>query len=155
MTATQHLSGPDLPAVTGTADLLGYGRVRWDQLTRMLSDAQAAWADYNGFHIGAPPATPPPYSHLWAWTDAWLARARIDADTAIVGVLALNGRPQPAPPVTTTETVHFQIAHATTWQQNEKRVGELAAHMAGRPMDIYLIPGEHPVTFVTTRPASA
>jgi hypothetical protein len=153
MTATPHLAGPDLPADTGTADLIGYGRVSWDQLTSMLTGAQAAWADYNGFHIGAPPAAPPPYSHLWAWTATWLARARIDAGTAIVGVLALHGTPRPAPPVSTTEPVHFQIARATTWQPNEKRVGELAPHIAGRPIDIYVIPGEHPVTFVaaTTR----
>jgi hypothetical protein len=150
MTGTRPRPGPDLPVVAGSAELLGYGRVSWDQLIRLLGGAQAAWADYDGFHIGPPPAGPPPYSHLWAWTDEWLARARIDGDTAIVGVLAIAGKPQDGPTAKPPETVHFQVVRATTWMQNEKRVGELTADLADRRMDVYLIPGEHPITFVAS-----
>jgi len=150
MTAATDPSGPDLPAATGTAELIGYGRISWDQLTSILTSAQAAWADYDGFHLGPVPPAPPPYSHLWAWTDHWLARVRIDQDTAILGVLALNGKPHPVPPDSPTETVTYQVARAATWPPDEKRVGELALHIAGRAIHIYLIPGEHPITFVTT-----
>jgi len=140
---------PDLPAQTGTAELLGYGRISWDQLTVLLADAEAAWADYSGFHIGPLPAEPPPYSHLWAWTSQWLARTRIDNGTgsAITGVLVLGSAPRPGPPVISRETVRFQYARAATWRQAEKRAGPLPGDTAGRPVDIYLIPGDHPITF--------
>lgn len=148
MTRSSVEAGPNLPAAVRTGELLGYGRVSWDQLTAMLNGVQAAWADYDGFHIGTPPASPPPYTHLWAWTNDWLARARIEGDFAIVGVLALNGRPPAAPAVKLTEPVRYQVTRARTWPQDEKRVGELPTEVAGRPIDLYLIPGEHPATFV-------
>lgn len=138
---------PDLPSQTGTAELLGYGRICWGQLTSFLADAEAAWADYSGFHIGPVPAEPPPYSHLWAWSSEWLARVRIDNGTAITGVLALHDEPHSAPPVISRETVQFQHARAATWPQTEKRVGRLPSGIADRPVDIYLIPGDHPITF--------
>ena len=98
MTSVPLATGrPDFPAGTGTADLLGYGRISWDQLTAMLAGAQAAWADYAGFHVGPAPAEPPPYFHLWAWTPQWLARARIELGTAITGVLALHGERRAGP----------------------------------------------------------
>ena len=90
--------GLDLPVTPGTAPLIAYGRVAWDQITRMLAGAQAAWADYDGFHVGAAPESPPPYSHLWAWTAGWLARIRVDGQHAIAGVLALRGQPGNSPP---------------------------------------------------------
>ena len=141
-------SAPDLPAADGTAQLIGYGRVSWEQLTGMLAGAEAAWADYSGFHIGVIPAAPPPYSHLWAWTDRWLARARIDRDTAIIGVLAIGGEPEPGPPVKLTESVLYRRVQARTWPENEKRVGRQAPGIADRTVDTYLIAGASPVTFV-------
>src|SRR2546425_528734 len=123
MTGTDSgLAAPDLPTAGGNAQLIGYGRVGWEELTGMLAGAEAAWADYSGFHTGAVPATPPPYSHLWAWTDRWLARARIDRDAAIIGILAVGGEPEPAPPVTLSESVRYQRVLAGTWPENEKRV---------------------------------
>lgn len=141
-------AAPDLPAQTGTADLIGYGRITWDQLATILGGAQAAWADYSGFHIGPLPSTPPPYSHLWAWTGQWLARVRIDNGTAIAGILALDGEPHPALPIRSRESVHFQRVKAGTWPRNERRVGPLPGGVADRTMDMYLIPGHHPITFV-------
>ena len=152
MTSVPLAAGrPDFPAETGTADLLGYGRISWDQLTAMLAGAQAAWADYAGFHAGPAPVEPPPYTHLWAWTPQWLARARIEVGTAITGVLALHGEPPQAPAVLSRETVEFQWAHARAWPQEDKRVGRLPGHIAGQPTDIYLIAGDHPITFVAAR----
>jgi hypothetical protein len=148
VTSAHPPSSSGLPAADGTAELIGYGKVDWHQLTAMLAGSQAAWADYDGFHIGPPPVAPPPYTHLWAWTNRWLARARIDGGTAIIGVLAFNGEPHPAPPVQFREPVHFEHSQGKTWSADEKRVGKQADHVAGRPVDIYLIPGEQPVTFI-------
>jgi len=138
----------DEPDEFGAADLIGYGRVSWPELARLRGEAESAWADYDGFHIGHPPAKPPPYSHLWAWTGEWLLRARIDGGQAIVGVLALGGAPGVAPPHVTTLKVRYQRAAAATWPHNEKRVGPIAREIADRPVDTFLISGEQPVTFV-------
>ena len=140
---------PDLPAQTGEATLIGYGRIHWGQLTGLLADAEAAWADYSGFHIGPVPAEAPPYSHLWAWTKGWLARARIDNGTAITGILVLSRAPSSGLAAMCRETVKYQHAQAATWSPTEKRVGRLPGDIAGRPMDLYVISGGHPITFVT------
>jgi hypothetical protein len=139
-----------LPVEAGTAKLVGYGRMPWSRLTAMLAGAEAAWADYDGFHIGPPPPVPPPYSHLWAWPGRWLARARIDGDAAILGVLALTDEPGNAPPAVFRETVRYQQARASNWPAAENRAGPLPEMVAGREMAIYLIPGEQPVTFVSS-----
>ena len=148
MTSTQQHGTSGLPTADGTGELFGYGRMDWSQLAVMLSGSQAAWADYDGFHIGPLPAAPPPYTHLWAWTHRWLARARIEGDTAIIGVLAFDSEPQSAPPPLIRETVHFKHARGKTWPADEKRVAKQASHLDHRPIDIYLIPGEQPITFV-------
>ena len=133
---------------TGTAELIGYGRMRWDELTSMLSDAPAAWADYDGFHIGRACAEPPPYSHLWAWTGQWLIRARIEGNSAIVGALILASPPAGSPPALMREQVTYERAAARTWPLREQRVGRLAPDVADRPVEIFLVAGERPVTFV-------
>jgi len=143
--------GLDLPVTPGTATLIAYGRVTWDQITRMLAGAQAAWADYDGFHIGAPPGSPPPYSHLWAWTPDWLARIRIDSQHAIAAVLALHGQPGNPPPEQWRQDVQFHQVQSQTWPPAEKRVGPLPPDVAGQPADLYLVPGERSVTFVRIR----
>ena len=132
----------------GTASVAGYGRLDWGAFSRMLAGAQTAWAGYDGFHIGDPPAAPPPYSHLWAWTDQWLIRARIEGDQAIVGALILTAAPADAPPPLATEEVRYERATAETWTANEKRVGPMASGQAERPVEVFLVSGEHPVTFV-------
>jgi hypothetical protein len=157
------------PPASSTAELIGYGRIRWDELTRLLGNATTAWADYDGFHIGPAPSEPPPYSHLWAWTDHWLIRARIEDDTAIAGALILSPTsadappadspsaglsPAAAPPVQSNEQVIYQRAVAQTWSITEKRVGRLTPEVADHRADIFLIAGERPVTFVAAvRPA--
>jgi hypothetical protein len=132
--------------MTGT--LIGYGRIGWGQVGRMLAGSQAAWADYDGFHIGAPPGSPPPYSHLWAWTPDWLARLRVDGQDAIAGVLALRAEPENCPPEYWRQRVEYRHVRSETWPETEKRVGPLPAGVTGRATDVYLIGGAHPVTFV-------
>lgn len=143
--------GLGLPVTPGTATLIAYGRVAWDQITAMLAGAQAAWADYDGFHVGASPESPPPYSHLWAWTEDWLARIRIDGTHAIAAVLALRGQPGNPPPEQWRQDVQFLEAQSQTWPPTEKRVGRLGPDVAGQPADLYLVTGERPVTFARIR----
>ena len=130
-----------------TADLIGYGRLTWDQLLATIAGAQAAWADYEGFHVGAAPQEPPPYSHLWAWTEQWLLRARIDGAGAITGALALTAEPQAAAEPKLREQVSYQRLSAHTWPADEKRIGPLDPHIAGRPVSLYVVAGPSPVTF--------
>jgi hypothetical protein len=145
-------AGLDLPAAHGTATLIAYGRVAWPQVTRLLTGAQAAWADYDGFHIGTPPQSPPPYSHLWAWTADWLARIRIDNQDAITGVLSLRAQPASPLPEQWRQDVEFRQVRSQTWHPAERRVGPLRPAVAGQTADLYLITGEHPVTFVRIPP---
>ena len=137
---------------TGTADLIGYGRIAWSQLRAMLGGAPAAWADYEGFHIQPAPSDPPPYTHLWAWTDHWLIRARIDGDTAITAALALPAQPETTAAPVLREQVSYRCVTARTWPEDEPRVGPLAPGVPGRPATLYLIAGTRPVTFVSLSP---
>jgi hypothetical protein len=141
-------SAANQPAA-GTADLIGYGRLTWDQLLATVGSAQAAWADYEGFHINQAPPEPPPYTHLWAWTSQWLIRARIDGDTAVTAALVLTAPPQAAPAAKLHQQVSYQRAQTETWRQGEQRVGPLESGIAGRPVVLYLIAGTRPITFVS------
>ena len=138
---------------TTTAMLHGYGRIRWNQLTAALAGAEAAWADYTGFRIGPAPAEPPPYTHLWAWTTRWLVRARIDANDAIVGALLLDVPDPQAPALepVVTDRVGYVRRQARTWPTSERRVGPLPPPVADRIVDLYEVPGAHPVTFIGLR----
>ena len=140
--------GLDLPVTTGTATLIAYGRIPWDQTTPLLAGTQAAWADYDGFHIGAPPQSAPPYSHLWAWTEDWLARIRIDGQHTITGILALHHPPGNNQPEQWRQDVQFQLVRSQTWPPAEKRVGPLPPEVADRTADLYLLTADHPVTFI-------
>lgn len=146
-------AGSAVAADGRVADLIGYGRLSWNQLRTLTRDAAAAWADYDGFHISpAPPDDPPPYSHLWAWTDRWLIRARIEGTTAITGALILTAEPADGPPGLLREKVTYQRVMAGSWPSTERRVGPLDLGVAGRPVSLYLISGTHPVTFVAVSP---
>ena len=146
-------AGSAVPADGGVADLIGYGRLPWDQLRALIRDSPAAWADYDGFHISpAPPDDPPPYSHLWAWTNRWLIRARIEGTTAITGALILTAEPADGPPALLREKATYQRVMAESWPSAEQRVGPLDPAVAGRRVTLYLISGTRPVTFVAVNP---
>lgn len=142
-----------LPRTSLAATLYGHGRLPWASLAAALPAATTAWADYDGFHIGACPAQAPPYTHLWAWTPQWLLRARIDGATAIVATLGTGaldtGGAVPAglTPVH-TEQVWYVTRVAHTWPATEKRVGRLSPEVTDRQVTLYEVGGQHPITFV-------
>ncbi|MDG4820190.1 MULTISPECIES: hypothetical protein [unclassified Micromonospora] len=146
-------SSMDTTSATTTGVLHSHGRIPWHHLAATLTGADGtAWADYDGFHIGAPPTSPPPYTHLWAWTTNWLLRARLDNDTAIVGVLHLdNATPPLEPQPVAVETIAYTIRHAHTWPALEKRIGPLDHTVTDRHADLYQTAGTHPTTFVRIR----
>jgi hypothetical protein len=131
-----------------TASLHAYGRMAWPELYRAVSPCEAAWADYDGFHIGQIPDTPPPYSHLWAWSQRWLLRARVDGAHAIVAVLATGA----ATPDRLTQVDAWPVRcvrrRAHTWPDAERRVGKLPATVTDRPVELWQVEGDRPVTFV-------
>jgi hypothetical protein len=130
--------------------LYAYGRVLWTDLAAALGGATTGWADYHGFHIGACPVQAPPYTHLWAWTDGWLLRARIDGADAIAGVLVIGDDPIPhgLTPVR-SEPVRYSVTHtARTWLADAKRVGPLPPEVTGRTVTLYEVAGENPLTFI-------
>jgi hypothetical protein len=136
------------PADTGTATLHGYGRITWPTLAQALNGLDAAWADYDGFHIATTPTQPPPYTHLWAWSTHWSIRARIDQDHTIVAALHLHGNdPPPLTPIL-TETVRYTRIHTSTWPAGEQRIGPLPAALADRKFQLDCIEGPRPITFV-------
>jgi transcriptional regulator with XRE-family HTH domain len=72
----------------------------------------------------------------------------VDGQHAIAGVLALSAEPEDCPPERWRQSVRFQRVRSQTWPQTEKRVGPLACGVAAQVADLYLIAGEHPITFV-------
>ncbi|MBT8225759.1 MAG: hypothetical protein HKP61_22375 [Dactylosporangium sp.] len=137
------------PAECTTATLRGYGRVSWADLVAALTGATAAWADYDGFHIGDPPAAAPPYTHLWGWADGWMLRARLDGDHAIVATLHLdNTAPSGITSRTPGERLSVTRTRSRTWPSTEHRVGKLNGEVADRPVVLYQLDGDRPVTFV-------
>lgn len=133
-----------------TVTLHAYGQLTWPDLRRVMV-GQAAWADYDGFHIGRPPETAPPYTHLWAWSAQWLLRARVDGERAIVAVLQTDREaPSGLTPLESYD-VRCIRRQCRTWPGGEQRVGPLAATVTDRPVELWQVDGERPVTFV--RPA--
>lgn len=150
---TSETGRPDQPGAEGTAALVAYGRLSWADARRLITGAEAAYADYDGFHFGPPPESAPPYSHLWAWTADWLARLRIDGQEAIGGALVLNAVPASGLPERYRRDVSYREVRSRTWPTAEKRIGPLQPEVGGRIVDLYLVAGENPVTFVRIRPA--
>jgi hypothetical protein len=133
----------------GWATLHGYGRLPWIDLLSTIDDAPAAWADYDGFHIGPAPSQPPPYTHLWAWTPGWLLRARIDGAHAIVAILQIGDASPSGLIPRSSEQVRYTRRSSHTWPASENRVGRLGPDVADRNVDLYELGGEFPVTFIS------
>jgi hypothetical protein len=141
------------PTPRKPATLHACGRLPWSELLSLIGDAPTAWADYHGFHIGAAPTQPPPYTHLWAWQpggqSGWLLRARIDGAHAIVGVLQIGDDRPAGLAAHTPEAVRYTKRTSHTWLGTEKRVGRLHPDVVDRGVQLYEVDGESPVTFVS------
>lgn len=137
-----------------TARLRTHGRISWAALAAALTGATTAWADYDGFHLGAAPGAAPPYTHLWGWAEGWLLRARLDSGCAIVATLHLDeSAPSGLPPGPRTEAVRATYRQSRTWPAGTPRVGQLEQEVRDQLVDLYQLDGDHPVTFVRISPA--
>lgn len=131
-----------------TWTLQSHGTHNWEWLQTHTAEFTCAWADTRGFHIGDCPVTQPSYSHLWAWSgDAHtLIRARLDTDTAIIGVLTDDGTGLPDP--TRTEQVQVRIEAAHTWGHDDKRISRQPAGVLPGQVATYIVHSPMPITFI-------
>lgn len=113
--------------MTATRTLHAWGVLPWDRVVEIIGDAQAAWADYAGFHIGPCPTEAPPYSHLWAWSDQWRFRVRIDGETGIVAALGNPVAPTGAPAHRSSEVAVSEYA-GIGWE-DDGQIAEAASDL--------------------------
>lgn len=133
--------------------LLGWGRQPWSFVVALTDGLTCAWADYEGFHIGACPPDAPPYSHLWGWDDAaeTLVRVRIDLNDAIVGALVerRDALPQAANHPVLAEEVPVVIETLLTWPPEHRRVGvQHDPRTLAGPVSAVRVLSAMPVTFI-------
>ncbi|MBO3752846.1 hypothetical protein J5X84_42930 [Streptosporangiaceae bacterium NEAU-GS5] len=117
------------------ATLTGHGRIPWDRARTLLDGFTCAWADLDGFNLGPASQEPPLTTHLWAWRDQVLFRARMDGAECILGRLDLSGG-----------DVQVAERHCTTWPHGEGRVS-VADDWRSRPVTLYEVAGQMPLTF--------
>jgi hypothetical protein len=142
MTTGEHVlaAGDEAPTtVSRTAWLAARGRQDWPLIVGLLGGCTCAWADLDGFHLGAPPAEPPLATHLWAWSPDRLLRIRMDGSDGIVAELHLSDAGQ-GEPVEVTER------DAVTWMPDDGRVSA-DDQWRGRPVRIYEVTGLMPLEF--------
>lgn len=137
--------------MTITMTLHSWGRLDWADIVGVLRGSTAAWADYGGFHLGPCPADAPPYSHLWAWTEDWRFRVRIDEDGGYLAALG-DSTPPPSTPETVAPShgVVVREAHGIPWGddgQVPKRVTELASTI--KTIHLFETLEPMPMTFVS------
>ena len=124
--------------------LASLGRCSWPQLQELVGQQECAWADLDGFQIGAIPDTPPPSTHLWSWSATRWVRVRVDGTTGVVGALSLDGD---------GEAVAVQVEHGHPWRAAEdQRIAPLPEPLVEQPWTLLTIIGLRPVTFVHRGP---
>ncbi len=139
-----------MDVIESEGSLLGYGSQTWPDVLRIIGDTTCAWADYEGFHIGSAPTSPPPYSHLWAWSSdqRTMIRVRIDEERGIVGMLRLGPVSQPSHLFRpSTRQVIVRSYPVMEWGQEESRVTALPPEVRGVRAHELLVP--LPVTFIS------
>ncbi|GAB3275247.1 hypothetical protein GCM10027589_00230 [Actinocorallia lasiicapitis] len=117
------------------ATLIGHGRKSWPEARELLDGHRCAWADLDGFTVGAAPEDPPLATVLWAWNDTSLLRLRIDGPEAVIGQLDLTG-----------DEVDVTVRTSRTWPAGEGRVS-VADQWRDLPVVLYEVAGLMPLTF--------
>ncbi len=136
--------------MTSERTLVGWGTTDWPDLVAACAGMEAAWSDYEGFHVGALPTTQPPCSHLWAWsTDgSRLMRARPDGTRVVVGWLLQSPDQTLADKAALVDTVLVTTRPMRQWAPEDKRVtlrGTAPRTITWQEVDVETA---DPVTFV-------
>lgn len=99
---------------------LSGGRMPWAAaVSGPLAGCTCLWQDLDGLHVEPPPLDAPPTSILWGWRgDSFLARVRLDGDTAYVAVLD---------DVTTLDPDAVSRAVTVPWALDDGRVAAAVA----------------------------
>ena len=135
---------------TGTGTLVGYGEQRWDQVARVLAGMSAVWFGIDGTQFGlVPDKAPIGATHLWAWSDDRLARARIEGEAAIVAVLQIGED------VGTDNVVPYMKVNGgdIMLSVHDGRLGnnQTTHELVQKPMTLYVVSGATPLEFVALR----
>ena len=137
--------GPEI----GNAQLLGFGHQSWTALQELLGPAVGWWADLDGWHHGALPATTPLSSHLWAWHGQECWRLRIDGSAAVVARLAPPDTPPPASAdAQLTEHVTVRRGEARSWPADDQQVHPRKDPLPLWTWELFEVVGPGPITFV-------
>ncbi|MFG1859038.1 hypothetical protein ACGFJT_44885 [Actinomadura geliboluensis] len=128
------------------ARLVARGRLSWEQALPHLTGTTCLWSDLDGLHSGLSPAQVPIATHLWAWDEGRLLRARIDGPDCILAELHFD-------PTTMGEPVRFTVRQVPTWPLGEGRVS-VADQWRARSVTLYEVLGLMPLAFARLAPVS-
>lgn len=67
--------------------LCGTGWTDWKSIAAVAGGWMSTWVDLEGPHLEALPESAPDTTHLWAWSQQYWMRARIDEGAVVVGFL--------------------------------------------------------------------
>lgn len=130
--------------------LIGHGLLPWCEVSRLAEPCRAAWADYDGFHVGDLPPICPPYSHIWAWSDQCWLRIRPDGDGgAIVGELRLVDSDDD---LAGGEPVDVHVLPGLLWNPADQRVTPRGDDLTGAELHLIEVPGATAVSFLHEGP---
>ena len=134
--------------------LVGYGEQGWSQVAELLKGMTAVWFGIDGPQTGpVPPAAPIGATHLWAWSEKRLARARIQDGKAIMALLCLSEADVPSSPVCPEKVEYTLIDDASTMDIDDGRIGmNPESHkLVQRTTDVYIVNGATPLEFIKLR----
>ncbi len=134
-----------MPAPTLPVTLQRLGELGWSALRELLlaDAATCAWSDYSGFQLAPALALPdgiPPTTHLWAWGERYVVRARLDVDRALVAALAEAGGEG--------EQVQVAVRRGHPWSDADVQIGRADAPLPSAPFELLELTGASPATFV-------
>ncbi|MFF0520679.1 hypothetical protein ACFYTC_18355 [Actinomadura nitritigenes] len=121
------------------ARLVARGRVPWEHALPHLTGTTCLWADIDGLHTGPPPGRAPIATHLWAWDEDRLLRARVDGSDCILAELHLGS-------AAVGDLVGIAVRQVPTWPLGEGRVS-VADEWRARSATLYEVLGLMSLTF--------
>lgn len=125
--------------------LVRHGWQPWSRVVQHLVGAHCLWLDVDGLQRGAASASfPPGGTHLWAWADRRLFRARLDIGSAVLTELELE-------PITSQDICEVRRWLSPTWPPGEGRIAGASGREAwtGKEAEVFEVRrhGGEPIIF--------